>query len=341
MTLHFITKDNLLKLISSISSKYRTFVPKKKGDILYYELFCEETAGDVVFGEVRATQPIKSFYTKAREVVALYSSQAVMKESGPIAIIGVKGCDLQSFAIQDYVYNEGDFKDPIYIGSREKNLVISCDCTTFLETCFCTALGNEPYPIKEFDLNLSKVEGGFLAETGSAKGEKLAKENSRLFQDASQAQKRDRDNLRKKVSSGVKTNCKEKGTPDAGSIKGSVKKSYESDLWKEHASTCIECGGCNLVCPTCHCFFLSDQKGDTGFAKYRTWDGCLYKSFARVAGDANPRKYISERLRNRFDKKFEFFPSVLGVNACTGCGRCIETCPGDIDIREVLKDTVK
>jgi len=24
--------------------------------------------------------------------------------------------------------------------------------------------------------------------------------------------------------------------------------------------------------------------------------------------------------------------------ACCGCGRCIEVCPGKIDIREVLKD---
>ena len=60
----------------------------------------------------------------------------------------------------------------------------------------------------------------------------------------------------------------------------------------------------------------------------------------RVAGGANPRRYLYERLRNRFDKKFEFFPNVLGVTGCTGCGRCIEACPGKIDIREVLKKAV-
>ena len=72
----------------------------------------------------------------------------------------------------------------------------------------------------------------------------------------------------------------------------------------------------------------------------RNWDACLYKTFARVAGGANPRKHLYERLRNRFDKKFAFFPEVLDYFACTGCGRCIDACPGNIDLREVLKGLV-
>jgi predicted aldo/keto reductase-like oxidoreductase len=37
-------------------------------------------------------------------------------------------------------------------------------------------------------------------------------------------------------------------------------------------------------------------------------------------------------------KKFDFFVDNLKMPACCGCGRCIEVCPGKIDIREVLKD---
>jgi predicted aldo/keto reductase-like oxidoreductase len=40
-------------------------------------------------------------------------------------------------------------------------------------------------------------------------------------------------------------------------------------------------------------------------------------------------------------KKFDFFIDNLGIPACCGCGRCIEVCPGKIDIREVLKDVAK
>ena len=59
-----------------------------------------------------------------------------------------------------------------------------------------------------------------------------------------------------------------------------------------------------------------------------------------MAGGANPRARRSERLRNRFDKKFNFAPEVFGFYACDGCGRCTEACIGKIDIRDVLKRAV-
>jgi Fe-S oxidoreductase len=66
----------------------------------------------------------------------------------------------------------------------------------------------------------------------------------------------------------------------------------------------------------------------------------MIKDFARVAGGGNPRKILWMRLRNRFEKKFDFFPKVSGITACTGCGRCISACPAKIDIRKVLRRLV-
>jgi len=72
-------------------------------------------------------------------------------------------------------------------------------------------------------------------------------------------------------------------------------------------------------------------------ARMRAWDSCMLKDYARVAGGGNPRPELASRLRNRFEKKFNFFPKVSGVTACTGCGRCITACPAKIDIRKVLR----
>ena len=66
----------------------------------------------------------------------------------------------------------------------------------------------------------------------------------------------------------------------------------------------------------------------------------MYKRFALVAGGANPRAHLQERLRNRFEKKFDYFPEVSGDYACTGCGRCFSGCPAKIDIRKILKELV-
>ena len=75
-------------------------------------------------------------------------------------------------------------------------------------------------------------------------------------------------------------------------------------------------------------------------SRLRVWDSCMIKDYARVAGGGNPRSKLWMRLRNRFEKKFDFFPKVAKVYACTGCGRCITGCPAKIDIRRVLRKLV-
>ena len=105
--------------------------------------------------------------------------------------------------------------------------------------------------------------------------------------------------------------------------------------------TCVECGGCNFICNTCHCFLLSDTGDESKNKKLKLWDSCQYANYSRVAGGANPLKARYQRLRFRFTKKFDFFMDNLGMPACCGCGRCIEVCPGKIDLREVWKDLEK
>jgi ferredoxin len=146
-----------------------------------------------------------------------------------------------------------------------------------------------------------------------------------------------RDARRRTMISKVRELADAAGTPDAASLTGRVRERYEAPLWEEEARTCVECGACNTICPTCHCFLLYDRRAEGGNARFRIWDSCLINDFARVAGGENPRRRLWMRLRNRFDKKFQFFPDTRGLFACTGCGRCTTACPGDIDIRRVLR----
>ena len=75
-------------------------------------------------------------------------------------------------------------------------------------------------------------------------------------------------------------------------------------------------------------------------ARLLVCDSCMLKGYARVAGGGNPRAKLFMRLRNRFEKKFDFFPKWIHVYACTGCGRCVSACPAKIDIRQVLRKLV-
>lgn len=321
-----------------MSGTSRVFVPYRKGERLSFGPFDPAKESAIDLGGIRQSQPLKSFLNHPREKV----TGGPDSDSRPVVIAGVKGCDLQSLVLQDFVFKDGDLKDPFYVNNRERCLIISSDCTYARETCFCTAMAGAPYPKKYFDLNLSDAGGSFLVEVGSEKGMGIVNVYKTFFRDALPGEIEKRDAGRQKVAGEVSRYISERGTPNTEAISGMMKRHYNTvGLWQDSSSTCVECGACNLVCPTCHCFLLFDEKVNEGSRRLRIWDSCLYNSFARVAGGANPRKHLYERLRNRFDKKFAFFPEVLDYFACTGCGRCIEACPGDIDIREVLKGLVR
>jgi len=335
--LYSITKKDLFDLFGRLGAGHRVVVPYSKGERLYFDDFDPAREDLIELGGVRQTQPLKSFLNRAREDV-LASGQDGSK---PLVVAGVKGCDLSGLKLQDYVFLEGEAEDPFYAVNRRRTLLISCDCTYAKETCFCAAMEGSPYPRANFDIGLSPIDNYFLVEIGSAKGSDLVASFRTFFKSPSHQSPAIRNANRDRVSKQVRGFIDRRGTPDTSQIKGAVKRSYDAAaFWQDMASTCVECGCCNLVCPTCHCFLLFDEGLRAAPRRFKAWDACLYGTFARVAGGHNPRRHLYERMRNRFDKKFAFFPEALGYLACTGCGRCIEGCAGDIDIREALKGLV-
>ena len=111
----------------------------------------------------------------------------------------------------------------------------------------------------------------------------------------------------------------------------------EDPEWYPHVKTCVECAACLFSCPTCHCFLLYDQKGERAFERTKVWDGCIYAGYSRMAGGGTPRAFVAERFRHRFVHKYDQIVDRYGMEGCSGCGRCIEACPGLIDFRKVFK----
>jgi sulfhydrogenase subunit beta (sulfur reductase) len=341
--MHSISKDNFLQFLKNLKSSYTVFIPVKKGNHRFYNELNDNT-DNMVLGEVRSFEPLKAFFFSAREKVARNINQEVPPfEKKPYCIVGVKACDLKGFKTQDYVFLGNDYIDPFYDRNRKNNLVIAADCTCAIETCFCLALGLKPYAEGDFDINLSVLDSRpdeLVIETGSEKGEGILKSNQDLFKEASSEAIKERDKQRQRVLKEVEKNIQENSIPRQDVFKGMIKRNYEASMWQDEAKTCVECGACNTICPTCHCFLLYDQKDKEAIERLRVWDSCMIKDFARVAGGANPREKLWMRLRNRFEKKFDYFPEVADIYACTGCGRCVTACPAKIDIRRVLRRLV-
>jgi sulfhydrogenase subunit beta (sulfur reductase) len=291
----------------------------------------------IVFNDYRSIDPAaRAFFTRFKEEVCKGPSSE--GDEKPLAIAGIKNCDLFSLKIQDHVFLGGDDADPLYESRRKGALVISGDCPHYKETCFCRAFGINPYAVEGFDFNFSPLNNGFLVDVATPRAKEIV---SSIIQDiftvASPGQVAGRQAKRESVVKKMEEHLGHHKIPKPEVLREIVISGYNSAVWQEQMQTCVECGGCIFMCDTCHCFLLADEEAGANSRRLRLWDGCLLKNFTRVAGGANPLKMRHMRLRNRFMKKFDFFIENIGFQACCGCGRCIDVCPGRIDIRQILR----
>jgi ferredoxin len=345
--IYYIEYNQLNSFFNSLKDRYKVFSAAakepnftSKTDYSYKKLAAGEEP--FVFNPYRAVEPLKAFFTYTQDKAAEYFNHDEMASDLPQTIIfGVKSCDIAGHKVQDFVFLEGVEVDSLYRLRRENTILISGDCTDFKQVCHCLAWEILPHPTQGFDLNLSPLNEGYLVETGSKKGEDLIQKYREYFVIAKDTQIAARKVKRNNLIERLRKHLLPQQLVPKDMVQKLMRQGYNSDTWKQFMLTCVECGGCNFICDTCHCFLLSDRKQGHVNEKIKLWDACLYANYARVAGGANPLKARAHRLRFRFTKKFDFFVDNLGMPACCGCGRCIEVCPGKIDIREVLKDLAK
>jgi len=354
METYFLKSEDAFKFYESINKDYDLFVPvripSKKikcefgfdlaADDYILKRYSQALKKDITFNEYRPVEPVRTYFTHYKEEVVEFFHEGAesKKRERAAALFGVKSCDLFSLKIQDYVFLGGDEPDPVYKSRRESILLIASDCTAFKEACFCRAFQIDPFANEGFDINLSPLNNGYLVDVATKKGQAAVQELKNVFTQATLGQLSGREAKREAVAKRLDEHLSYHKIPGKDVLREIVTAGFNSPVWNEQMKTCVECGGCVLMCDTCHCFLLSDEKrGELNTKRMRLWDGCLFKNFTRVAGGANALRMRYMRLRNRFMKKFDFFIENMGIQGCCGCGRCIDVCPGKIDIRGILK----
>lgn len=309
MEAKFLSKGKINQFLDSI--KGEVFLPQKRRDHFTWSRWDGE---DFSFEGFRPTLAPKFFF---------YSPKEVLKEKKreERAVVGMKACDLRGIAFLRKVFREGDFVDPFF---RDDVLIISADCTYPDSTCFCTLLGDNPYPGSEeaYDLNLSETEDGYLVDIGSDRGRGLVEESVELFSEATPEQIQGRERMRGGVKKEIKGN--------SIGIEGRI----EPEKALDEIRKCVSCGACTNICPGCFCFLLQERKD---FEKVRFWDSCQLPGYARVAGGANPHKDLDQRFIHRVRCKFEYCPERYDSRGCFACGRCVTACIGGIDFEDVLQ----
>jgi len=329
----FISK--LKPFLDAVAEQMDIYVPKKSGQHYVFSRYDPSASSEVEFNNIRACMPVKEFLFPLRELAAVFPESLEPEDIKPFAVFGLKDCDLRSIEILDKVFLEDEFEDPFYVARRQKMFIISSDCFEPGESCFCNVLDGQPYAESGFDLNVSQVKNGFIVEADSQKGRDFLDKNSNLFTEVPESALNERDKIRAETKKKLQENNAE--LKFDATIRDIMTETQDCDVYDEEAKTCVECQACTRVCPTCHCFYLYDTKQKDYFGKMKMWDSCMRLTYAQVAGGANPRKVLGERLKHRLMHKLAYFFDRYGVNMCVGCGRCVDAEAGDIDIRRVLK----
>ena len=341
MAEYFIGSSNFSRLVKRLLRDSRVIAPVEAFDKLYLQEVTSDSIPEIQLSGYRTVESFKSYFFKLTEKVSKYFNEDAIPRGEKLIILGARGCDLEGLEVLDRIFKEGDFQDPFYIANREKMIIIGADCTDCGETCFCNTVKGQPYPIKLFDLNLSplKDDHGYVVEVGTEKGQKLIDANPALFFEASKISLEEKEKNRKKIIDLlVKKNKSYQIKLDLSVIH---KRNLENKIWSTLTKDCVECSACNFICPTCTCFLLLDQEAAKNSERYKVWDACLKTGYAKVAGGANPRGKLYQRLQNRYHCKFDYSFDRLERYTCVGCGRCIDGCAGKIDMRKIFVELEK
>lgn len=245
------------------------------------------------------------------------------------ALLGVRPCELHAIAIQDRIFLEGDYVDPIYEKRRHDLFVVAVNCTEPGSTCFCASLGTGPTASAGFDLALTEIletdRHYFVVEIGTALGAEMLESVSTCETEPADLAAAEHRLAAAATHMGRAL--------DPTDLRALLYRNLEHPRWTEIANRCLTCGNCTLVCPTCFCTTVedvSDLDGE-GAERWRKWDSCFTLDFSymhggslRSSAGARYRQWLIHKLAGWFDQ--------FGVLGCVGCGRCITWCPVGIDI---------
>lgn len=325
-----LLKGKFSEFFDALKKWGEVHAPIKHGK--FYTFAKVSLPSEIAFEYNRTMIPPKKYFVKPLEEIMKVKMgkgyELVAEEPKKIVLFGLHACDINALRILDGVYLD-EPQDPYYAIRRANTIIIGISCEPD-EHCFCKSMGTD-YAWTGFDLFLHDLGDSYIIRVASPRGEAIIEELNNIITEPGQ------EDFIKLRDFELKRSKMFKKTLNTSHLPDIVDSLYNSELWVKFADKCLGCGSCNLVCPTCRCYDVTesvDLSLEEG-VRIRRWDSCFIKSHALVAGGLNFRPTRLDRFKHRYNCKSSVEPRT-NLLFCVGCGRCSVFCPAGIDHVEVL-----
>ena len=325
-----IDKDKIPEFIKQAQESFVVYGPVNNNDLILFKQI--KNPRDLTLDNSR--MPPKQLFFSQTETLFRFKKDESMEIDTPIEpddetlIFGIRPCDARSLQILDRVFNN-DYEDPFYVSKRKNTVLIGLSCNNPNVNCFCTSVGGSPHGTDGLDVLFTDLGDKYFVEVMSEKGKYLI-ENFDGFQPATDENAKKKEVIAERARNMIKRHM------NIEEIENILDRMFNSKFWEDIARKCIGCGICTYLCPTCHCFDIQDETTGKEGGRVRVWDSCMYPEYTLQASGYNPRPTRMNRIRNRIFHKFNYFPKNHQIVGCVGCGRCIDNCPVNIDIIDLV-----
>lgn len=250
----------------------------------------------------------------------------------PRILFNLRSCDVRAIEYLKRVHTN-DLVDDLFVRRTDNIALISLACTHPGPQCFCICFDAGPFLKHGYDIQLTDLGSRLLAEPGTDRGMEILDEAGDLFGPATESDLSQRTQL----EVDARGQFDEVTCHLASAMRRISTGRVTKELWSRMSDWCLECGGCNMICPTCYCFSVKDKRENNGWVRCRIWDSCQYAAFTLEASGHNPREDRKDRIKRRFFHKISAqYYARDNMPACVGCGRCITVCMGTTSMPAVV-----
>ena len=348
MSLAEIPKKRIKELLNYLREEYRLVAPIKEHEKLVFKEV--KSVGDIVITDELPYKSPKEFLFPQLERMMSFDAAGELKIEDQVEktiVFGVRPCDLEALKILKAVLAQGRFHDAWFVRRMENAIFIGMNCISEKPGCFCAERGINKRYTDACDVFFTDTGDYYTVQIITDAGRSLF--NTFSFDDFQFSQcfcmegmteeccKLD-DESELEAESKLKLKSESYDRENLLEINAEENIVFNQIDWDRIAERCMGCGICTYLCPTCHCFAFKDVKEKDLSVRYRVWDSCMYPKFTLHASGHNPRATKKERFRQRVMHKYMYIKKNQGYTACTGCGRCVRSCPVGMNIKSVVSE---